>query len=101
MFWNKKEEKKEKEEKLQVKCDKCKHYIDKADAQAILSTWLYYDFTVYYCPMHRRLYDFIKTKFISCKEANCTKKDCRTYHEKAVFYKNKVIEVKVKNEQQP
>lgn len=50
MFWNKKVEK--------VKCETCKHYVDKGDAQEVIT-----DSTsgssLFKCPLHRVPYDKI------------------------------------------
>jgi len=68
-IWGKPEEKKAEEE--QVKCEECKHWIDRKDAQEITrdrySSILFYlmsgerepDRAYYYCAMHKRPYESI------------------------------------------
>lgn len=41
----------------QVKCDECKHYVDRADAQFVELVGKYGYSKLMYCPMHRRPYD--------------------------------------------
>ena len=48
-----------------VKCEDCKHYIDKGDAQRVVNNCLFQ--TVYYCPMHKRPYDMIEEGFVQDK----------------------------------
>lgn len=38
-----------------VKCDECKHWIDKSDAQQVSCTGLY-NFIRSYCPLHKKPY---------------------------------------------
>lgn len=58
--WKKVEEKKQ-EEKRQVKCETCKHYIDEEDAQIIPLYTLFFSVfqRFYYCPLHRVKYDYV------------------------------------------
>lgn len=50
--------------KNKVKCEECKHYVDKYDAQEIKENTrsLYWDGTktLYYCPMHRKPYQRVR-----------------------------------------
>jgi hypothetical protein len=47
--------------KNKVKCEECKHYIDKSDAQEVkIFTSILWDVNYkFYCPMHRRPYSRI------------------------------------------
>lgn len=52
----------------QVKCETCKHYIDKIDAQAVEigEGWdgkRPVKFYHYYCPMHRKPYDVSRSSY--------------------------------------
>ena len=56
----------EKIESEKVKCDECKHWVDKEDAQEITHESYYDDFfsqqTIdYYCPMHKKPYEVVKS----------------------------------------
>lgn len=43
--------------KGKVKCQECKHYIDKSDAQKISYISMYGGREFFYCPMHKKPYD--------------------------------------------
>lgn len=45
---------KQEEEPKQVKCEECKHYVDKEDAQEVFYG---YRNSIFFCPMHKKPYD--------------------------------------------
>ena len=61
MWFRKKEEKKK-----QVKCETCKHYVDKEDAQEIeVFNHVCGKEKEYYCPLHIVKYDFVEYTYRS------------------------------------
>lgn len=42
--------------KDKVKCEECKHYIDKSDASSVKSVDMFGVNTDWYCPMHKKPY---------------------------------------------
>jgi hypothetical protein len=54
-----------------VKCDECKHYLDKWDAQVVPFETESSRGENYYCPTHRRKYDYVKWGWMDCPGITC------------------------------